>query len=107
STAAVGLDTVVALVGDDAHPTLPRLWPEHFDVAIAAQAGAHRRVNLHAAPGDSFCPEPYAYVGPWAADRPGEPNFWNAPFGAFRAASALGEAAELTDFWFEGFSRLR
>jgi hypothetical protein len=109
SAAAVALDTVVGLVGDDARPTLPRLWPEHFDVAIEVTAGAERRVNLGASPGDSFCPEPYAYVGPWTPDRPGEPDFWNAPFGAFRPASELigDPAAELTDFWFQGFSRLR
>ena len=40
------------------------------------------RCNLGAAAGDSFHQEPYLYVGPWDADRPGSAEFWNAPFGA-------------------------
>jgi hypothetical protein len=50
-TAAV-LDAVVASLSPLAAPTLPRLWPEHFDVAIEAQATAERRVNLGGSPGD-------------------------------------------------------
>jgi hypothetical protein len=33
-------------------------------------------------PGDDFSAEPYLYVGPWGADRPGDAGYWNAPFGA-------------------------
>ncbi len=59
--------------------TLPRVWPEHFDVAIETDARPGRRVNLGASPGDGFLAEPYWYVGPWTADRPGDAAFWNAP----------------------------
>ncbi len=70
-------------------PTLARLWPEHFDAAIEVQATADQRVNLGGSPGDGFNDEPYLYVGPWTADRPGDAEFWNAPFGAFRTWSQL------------------
>jgi hypothetical protein len=62
-------------------PSIIQLWPEHFDVGldVATRAG---RVNIGASPGDDSYPEPYLYVGPWGADRPGEPEYWNAPFGA-------------------------
>ena len=46
------------------------------------------RSNLGMSTGDLFCPEPYAYVGPWEADRPGDPTYWNAGFGAYLPASA-------------------
>jgi hypothetical protein len=54
------------------------LWPEHFDCAFVHE----ERANVGASPGDSFSAEPYLYVGPWTADRPGDPSYWNAPFGA-------------------------
>jgi hypothetical protein len=69
------------------HSTI-QLWPEHFDVGCAVAD----RCNLGASPGDSFSEEPYLYVGPWAADdRPGDPAFWNAPFGAVLRRSDLGD----------------
>jgi hypothetical protein len=52
----------------------PVLWPEHFDVAVAAG-----EVNYGVSAGDDFHPGPYAYVGPWT---PRTGDFWNAPFGA-------------------------
>jgi hypothetical protein len=53
--------------GDDA--TAPRLWPEHFDVAIeAGDEAAGRRANYGFSPGDEHHPEPYLYVGPWSAE---------------------------------------
>lgn len=76
------LDGVVAALTPEAAPTLPRLWPEHFDVAVEAEARPGQRVNLGGSPGDGFSAEPYLYVGPWTAERPGEAAFWNAPFGA-------------------------
>jgi hypothetical protein len=85
------LDLTVAALGPDAAPTLPRVWPEHLDVAFDAATATGARVNLGASPGDGFCPEPYIYVGPWTSDRPGEQAYWNAPFGAFRQAKALGD----------------
>ena len=33
--------------------------------------------------------EPYLYVAPWADDRPGDPGFWNAPYGAVITRSTL------------------
>jgi hypothetical protein len=55
------------------------LWPAHFDCAFVHDG----RVNVGASPGDAFCEEPYLYIGPWGPERPGDPSFWNAPFGAF------------------------
>ena len=79
---AAMLDLVLVALPPSAAATLPRLWPEHFDVAVEAQARPDRRVNLGGSPGDGYSAEPYVYVGPWTADRPGTPDFWNAPFGA-------------------------
>ncbi len=105
------LDLVLAELPASAAATLPRLWPEHFDVAIEAQAHADRRVNLGGSPGDGFSNEPYLYIGPWTADRPGDAAFWNAPFGAFRTWSQL--AADPVDvviagaaFLLDGYRRL-
>jgi hypothetical protein len=83
------LDRVLEQLPATSSPTLPRLWPEHFDAAIEAQAHLDRRANLGGSPGDGFSDEPYLYVGPWTAVRPGEAGFWNAPFGAFRTSSQL------------------
>lgn len=110
-TAAI-LDTVLATLSTFAAPTLPRLWPEHFDVAIEAQATAERRVNLGGSPGDGFSAEPYLYVGPWTDDRPGDADFWNAPFGAARTRSQLaadpaGLVAAGAAFLLDGYARLR
>ena len=55
----------------------PRLWPEHFDIAI--ELG---EANYGFSPGDEQHPEPYAYVGPWIADVSGE--LWQA--NGFRGA---------------------
>lgn len=107
---AAALDQVVGALPAAATPTVIRLWPEHFDVAIDAAATPERRVNLGASPGDGFHAEPYAYVGPWTDDRPGEPAFWNAPFGAVMAHDALVGAADpvarLTEFFLDGMNRL-
>ena len=86
-----------------------QLWPEHFDVGLdAATAGG--RVNVGASPGDDAHPEPYLYLGPWEADRPGDPAYWNVPFGALlghaelRAADDPLEAA--TSFFRRGLDLL-
>ena len=106
------LDTVISSLSPHAARTLPRLWPEHFDVAIEAQATAERRVNLGGSPGDGSSDEPYLYVGPWTADRPGDPDFWNAPYGAMRTRSQLaadpdGIVAAGIAFLLDGYARLR
>jgi hypothetical protein len=61
--------------GDDA--SAPILWPEHFDIAIelGSETDGHR-ATYGFSPGDEQHPEPYAYVGPWVAQAPGE--LWNA-----------------------------
>lgn len=105
------LDQVLAGLLATATPTLPRLWPEHFDVAIEAQAHPERRVNLGGSPGDGFSEEPYLYVAPWTADRPGNPGFWNVPFGAARALNQAGDAptaimASGVGFLLDGYRRL-
>jgi hypothetical protein len=105
------LDRVVAeLTAKGLEASLPRLWPEHFDIAIETEARPGRRVNLGGSPGDGFCAEPYLYVGPWTPDRPGDRQFWNAPFGAFVPASALhGDdiASGAVEFLLDGVARLR
>jgi hypothetical protein len=104
------LDCVVTALPAGAAPTMVQLWPEHFDVALDAAATEDRRANLGGSPGDGFHAEPYAYVGPWTADRPGDESFWNAPFGAVLGYRALVGVADpvdtLTDFFLDGVRRL-
>lgn len=80
----------------------PVLWPEHFDVAVTED-----EVNYGVSPGDDFHPLPYAYVGPWTS-RIGE--FWNAPFGAFKALDPSHDvdrlAADVTEFFDRGRAEL-
>jgi hypothetical protein len=70
------------------------VWPEHFDVALDLAAAPDRRVNLGGSPGDGFHADPYLYVGPWTADRPGDVAFWNAPFGAVLGYAELLERSD-------------
>ena len=72
----------------------PVLWPEHFDVSVT-----ENEVNYGISPGDAGHPRPYAYVGPWKL-RTGP--FWNAPFGALRAADELPDTAAVLAFFSEG-----
>jgi hypothetical protein len=104
------IDEVVASI-PDAAASVGRLWPEHFDHGIDLAARPGVRVNLGAAAGDGFSEQPYLYVGPWDADRPGSADYWNAPFGAVvgydeldAAADPLGRAVE---FLLEGITHLR
>ena len=69
--------------------TTTQLWPEHFDAGTTVTAGP-TKVNLGFSPGDAWCGEPYAYVGPWSDDRPGDEGSWNAPFGAVLRRSEVG-----------------
>ncbi|MFN8163591.1 MAG: hypothetical protein U0R26_07130 [Solirubrobacterales bacterium] len=74
---AAALDRLVSLAapGDEATP--PRLWPEHFDIAIELGGEAEgARANYGFSPGDENHPEPYAYVGPWSAEVSGD--LWRA-----------------------------
>ena len=106
------LDEVLAQLPATAGATLPRLWPEHFDIAIEADAHPDRRVNLGGSPGDGFNDGPYLYVGPWTAGRPGDAVFWNASFGGFRTRDELmsdGDdlVAAGVAFLLDGFRRLQ
>lgn len=78
---ATALDEIIATRPGT---SVAQLWPEHFDLAVAAPWGAGEgdRVNLGGSAGDAGVPDPYVYVGPWGPGRPGDPAFWNAPFGA-------------------------
>jgi hypothetical protein len=58
-------------------PSLTRLWPEHFDLAMElGSESAGKRANFGASPGDDDHPEPYLYVSPWTVEVSGE--LWNA-----------------------------
>ncbi|MDX6556733.1 MAG: hypothetical protein QOD86_2928 [Miltoncostaeaceae bacterium] len=88
---AEALDAVGA---DD--PSAVQIWPEHFDAAcdVAWGPADGQRANLGGSPGDGFHAEPYLYVGPWGPERPGDPAYWNAPFGAILPHARLREAAD-------------
>ena len=72
----------------------PVLWPEHFDVGIAADD-----VNYGVSPGDVHFTHPYAYVGPW---QPRVGDFWNTDFGAARPMTQLSDVDALVRFFREG-----
>ena len=91
---AEALDRVVASAPGEASPTLVQVWPEHFDAALDLAAAPDRRTNLGGSPGDGFHNDPYLYVGPWTADRPGDERFWNAPFGAVLGYDELSSAPD-------------
>jgi hypothetical protein len=78
--------------GDQPGPVV--LWPEHFDVGITAAA-----VNYGASPGDEHIAEPYVYAGPHDGPPPGDPAFWNFPFGAARTWRQTGTVAEAAAFF--------
>lgn len=108
--AATVLDRAVAGLGEVAAWSMQRLWPEHFDVGLDAEAAPGVRLNLGGSPGDEFSAEPYLYVGPWTDDRPGPAGYWNAPFGAALTSSQLGGDDRIgagLAFVLEGFARFR
>jgi len=78
------LDEVVGWLGTGAAASVIQVWPEHFDAAcdVAWGPGEGQRVNIGGSPGDAGDPAPYLYVGPWGPERPGDPAYWNAGFGA-------------------------
>ena len=83
-----------------------QLWPEHFDVGTGLDLGSGRGVNLGFSPGDAFSEEPYVYVGPWGPERPGDPGFWNAPFGAVLPRSGVDGAEAGASFLRQGLALL-
>jgi hypothetical protein len=108
------LDVVLASLPDP-QASVVRLWPEHFDVgldiAVDNRSKPGVRTNLGAAAGDEFHQEPYLYVAPWDADRPGPADFWNAPFGATLGFGDLDVSenplAAATEFFLHGIAYLR
>jgi hypothetical protein len=91
---ACALDRVLADLPEGADPATVQLWPEHFDLGTTVVSASGERVNLGASPGDDGIEDPYLYVGPWSADRPGDPAFWNAPFGAVLRTSDMPDSPD-------------
>ena len=85
---ATGARVLDAVLPRLSRPTAAQLWPEHFDLGLSGTTAAGG-VNLGASPGDAGVTEPYLYVGPWTADRPADPAYWNAGFGAVATRSEL------------------
>jgi hypothetical protein len=85
----------------DEEPGAAVLWPEHFDLGITVGS-----VNYGASPGDGHCADPYVYVSPHNGPPPGEPAFWNAPFGAIRTIKQISTADEAAGFFRDARSRL-
>jgi hypothetical protein len=102
------LDTVVPELPAQWTQSTVQLWPEHFDVGTGLDFGRGDGdgVNLGFSAGDAFSEEPYAYVGPWGPQRPGDPSFWNAPFGAFVTRSQAGDVSACVAFLRVGLARL-
>jgi hypothetical protein len=78
----------------EALPTIPQLWPEHFDLAIAMS-----EINFGGSPGDAAHVEPYLYVGPWA---PLEGPDWNEPWGASLPAREVSDTEAAVEFFEAG-----
>lgn len=106
----VVMDRVLDALADDAAPATIQLWPEHFDAGTSVGVPGGGRMNLGFSPGDALQSQPYAYVGPWGPERPGDPAYWNAPFGAVLAASdilaAKDPVARSVDFLRAGLHNL-
>jgi hypothetical protein len=104
ATGAGALDEAVAGAPAVTATTVAQLWPEHFDHACTVTLGNPGdaaggdgddapKANVGASPGDGYEPEPYLYVGPWGPERPGDPGYWNAPFGAVLRRGELAGVA--------------
>jgi hypothetical protein len=100
------LDRVLAGAG---WPATGQLWPEHVDAGttVAVGPGPDDRANLGASLGDGFHPEPYLYVGPWGPERPGDPAYWTAPFGAVLGIDEVPDVATAAEFLQRGVDLLR
>jgi hypothetical protein len=88
---AAAVDELVATTAAITASTTRQIWPEHFDLGTAVTLAGSPVVeaNVGASPGDADEPLPYLYVGPWDDDRPGDADYWNAPFGAVLRAEEL------------------
>jgi hypothetical protein len=98
------LGELVAAASSADEATPPRLWPEHFDIAIElGSENAGRRANYGLSPGDEQHPEPYLYVGPWTAAVCGElwtaKGFNGAEMGYAELLEAADQRAVALDFF--------
>ena len=100
------LDAVTADASVVSRHSTVQLWPEHFDAGCTVELGSGAGVNLGFSPGDAFSDEPYAYVGPSGSERPGDPGYWNAPFGACAPRSRAGGPEDCVAFLRTGLVRL-
>jgi hypothetical protein len=92
------LERFMAARDPDEEPSAITLWPEHFDVALAAGTEP-ARANYGGSPGDSYLAEPYLYVGPFAR-RHG--SFWNTDFGAALTYVEVLGGADPLEFFLTG-----
>jgi hypothetical protein len=99
------IDAVVTAAAGAADAAVAQIWPEHFDLGTDVAAGSGR-ANLGASAGDGFSAEPYLYVGPWTPERPGDPTYWNAPFGALARWSEIADADAADAFFARGLGYL-
>lgn len=90
---AEALDRTLTRLGPEAAPIMAQVWPEHLDLGLDVGVGG-QRVNLGASVGDGYHEAPYVYVGPWNAERPGDPAYWNVGFGALLGYDALAAAPD-------------
>lgn len=91
-------DALRAVASELREPTPATLWPEHFDLALAAAD-----VNYGGSPGDAEHAEPYLYVGPWARPLPARGSeLWNEPFGASLPRSAVPDVDAAVAFFRRG-----
>jgi len=98
------LSHMVAMANSEDAPTPPRLWPEHFDIAIElGEESRGVRANYGLSPGDGDHAEPYLYVGPWNAEVSGA--LWGATGfnGAELSYSALVDAPDQRSLAIEFF----
>jgi hypothetical protein len=104
------LDALSVGLAAGARTSTIQLWPEHFDAAATLSGEGGTSVNLGFSAGDAAVGAPYLYVGPFDEARPGDPEFWNAGFGATRTRAEV-LAADDPDgfclaFFGEGLRRL-
>jgi hypothetical protein len=102
---AEAVDRAVTALGPDGDAAVAQIWPEHFDVGTDVAVGGGR-ANLGVSPGDGFSAEPYLYVGPRSAERPGDAAYWNAAFGALATWSEIGDADAADAFFARGLGYL-
>jgi hypothetical protein len=104
------LDALTAGLATGTRASTIQLWPEHFDAAATLSGDGGTSVNLGFSAGDAAVATPYLYVGPVDDARPGDPEFWNAAFGATRTRAEVlaGDDPEgsCLAFFGEGLRRL-